>query len=158
MSAPRLQLRSLVVAVSAIAGMLWAAAGAAACETRATEKATRACCLAATTPNCGCCDTQPIDSPPPPPPAEEASPSTPSAETLGRQAKSCECRVEEPVQPSDKRSERPAEERPERERAESILVLHRPESPGASAFESYSSPIGVVAKTPLYLRTSRLLI
>jgi hypothetical protein len=147
-----------MVAVSAIAGMLWAAGGAAACETRAVEKATRACCLAAATPDCRCCDAGPTDSPPPPPQAEEATSTSPSAATFGSQAESCECRVEEPAQPSDKRSERPAEERPERERAESILVLPRVESPRASAFGSYSGPVGVPAKTPLYLRTSRFLI
>lgn len=158
MSFPRFQRRTLLVAVSAIAGMLWAAGGAAACETRGQEKATRACCLAATTPNCGCCDVGPTDSPPPPP-AEVASSTSPTGVTLGGRAESCECRVQEPTQPSDKpRSERPAEERPDRARAECILVLPDFESPGASALGSYSSPIGVSAKTPLYLRTSRFLI
>jgi hypothetical protein len=70
---------------------------------------------------------------------------------------SCECRASEPTAPAERPAQRTTNDRAEAD-AGDVLSVFVPAPRSASSRPAYHSPTESPPKSPLYLRTSRLLI
>ena len=144
-----------LIAFAAIVGMLSFGDIASACTTKPAS-APKACCASRPTAECGCCpsgETQAASVH-----ASRAEAIVPTASRVVAQAStpSCECRASEPAAPTKRPAQRTSSERSEVKGFESFVFLApatRPSLLAHFALQNESPP-----KSPLYLRTSRLLI
>jgi hypothetical protein len=156
MNTRRSSTRVLSIAFAAIVGMLSLADVASACTTKA-GRAPRACCVNRPPSECGCCsERQAIPSP--------ASNSrvdaivTSLAPVLFQAASpSCECRASEPAAPSERPAQRTTTDRSEVQNRETLAIVAPTVRPSPS-LGHLQLPNESPPRTPLYLRTSRLLI
>lgn len=145
-----------LVAFAAIVGMLSFADVASACSTKPVP-APRACCAVRPPGECGCCGES--QSLPAPPQASRlnAIASSPAGDFRQAPRSSCECRASEPAAPTERPAQRTGTDRTDVERGETLAALSlavRPAPAPAHRLLPNESP----PKSPLYLRTSRLLI
>lgn len=149
--------RSLWVALLAIAGMVSVADVASACTTKVAP-APRACCAERAPSDCGCCvPGRPLPSSPAVAARFEAIASSPDGVLHQAPASSCECRASEPAAPSERPAQRTSTERSEVRglgSSAAVLPADRPSPPLGRLLLANESP----PRSPLYLRTSRLLI
>jgi hypothetical protein len=154
MSRPRI--RPLWVALLAVVGTVSVADVASACTREVVAPAPRACCAERPPSECGCCS--PGEAPSSGAPSHADAIVSPTADPLLRASMpSCECRANEPAAPAERPAQRTSTERPEVEGVQPFAALdpapRRPSSHAPLLLPNESPP-----KTPLYLRTSRLLI
>lgn len=150
----RHHLRTLLVALTAIAGTVSMACGvAASIGGDASRTSPRECCLDRVCNTC-CCE----------PAADEGRPGStgtrvelpPHAGRFAAPARPCGCRSGEPTSPASRPESRPVEDRPDTDRSPSATSTVP--APAAVAFARPIPPDVSPPKSPLYLRTSRLLI
>jgi hypothetical protein len=151
MAVQRLQLRLPWVALVAIMGML-SVAGEATAGT--VNGASRECCIVRTCDKC-CCDAPSTSSPPATTNRPSAHPS--DRANLTTPTRPCECRSGEPAAPAPKPASRSSESRGDQARSNSFARSVDAPAP-ADVFARLLLPTGSPPKTPLYLRTARLLI
>lgn len=135
--------------LAAIVGMLSVAGEASACSIKAASKAARSCCTSAPASAC-CCET--------PGPGSSHLSRAPSliGNSLAVPNPTCECRPGTPGDPAPKPASPSSERRTDQGRVESVDLTH--EVPPSLTFARIVLPANSPPKTPLYLRTSRLLI
>jgi hypothetical protein len=133
-------------------GMLSVAGEVSACSAKAASRAIRACCTGSAGSAC-CCDSTRVESQP-----ESADRTTvlPAAGGLFAPETPCECRGGEPTEPASKPESPSPERRTDQDRNGSVELTFetRPAVVLVRLIPPTESPPG----TPLYLRTSRLLI
>ena len=141
-----------LVALWAIVGMLSVTGEVSACSTKAASRASRACCTGSASSAC-CCKPATVESQP-----ESAARTTvpPAAGALLAPKTPCECREGEPTEPASKPGSPSSERRTDQDRNGSVEPTFevRPSVVFVRLIPPTESPPG----TPLYLRTSRLLI
>lgn len=156
MLSARHHLRPLWVALLAIVGMVSVADVASACTTKPVS-APKACCADRPPSECGCCtpgETRPSSGV-----ASHVDSFVTSPARVLSQAPSasCECRASVPAAPSERPAQRTPTEQSEVKTLESLATVApvvRPLPSLARLLQPNESP----PKSPLYLRTSRLLI
>jgi hypothetical protein len=153
MNALKPQLRSLVIALMAIAGTVLVGGGAPACEVKAAPKAAKSCCVARPAGRCGCCGETNTASPVVALTTEASL--TPTGLAGSSPFSSCECRASDPAAPTDKTPERPSESRPDDGRPSSDVAhvtLHHSSVTPRLLIELAAIP----PDAPIFLRTSHL--
>jgi hypothetical protein len=156
MSRSRHHFRPIWVALLAIVGMVSVADVASACTTKPAS-APRACCTNRPPSECGCCT--PGETLPTSGVAShvDAIVSSPARVLFQAPSPSCECRASAPAAPTERPAQRTSSERSEVKTFDSlaavIAVLKASPSLGRLLLPNESPP-----RSPLYLRTSRLLI
>lgn len=145
-----------MVALAAILGIFSFSDAASACSVKPVQ-APRACCAARPMPDCGCCgegQALPVSSPGH---RSDAAVASHLGNSFRASTPSCECRASEPAAPSERPASRTSTERTDSDTGESLAAfapdLRPARAPAALICPNQSPP-----KTPLYLRTSRLLI
>ena len=158
MTGPRHHSRPLWFALLAIVGMVSVADVASACSERPAPAA-KVCCTAHSVPDCSCCPAAEL------PAAGSVARSgslpslaAPARAELARTAPSCECRSNAPAAPArDSKPRSTSEDRTDPGPGQLLPSLSSsarpPAAPVAPTSANASPP-----KSPLYLRTSRLLI
>ena len=147
----------VLVAFGAIMGMLTFADVASACTTTKSASTARACCANRPPAECGCCGQ--VESVPSSTEAPRVGAIIAAPARLISQASSpsCECRANEPAAPSERPAQRTTRERTELQVGETLAVVSltvRPSPALSRLLPPNESPL----KSPLYLRTSHLLI
>ncbi len=154
MTTIRRHLRLSWIALAAIAGMFSAAGAASASTTGADAQGPgRACCVGRVCAKC-CCP--PASAAADPARVERSATFAPVGSRLATPAPLCECRPAGPEAPGSKSEPRPAETRDDqiRSQATELTIETRPAVSTVRLVLSPADP----PKSPLYLRTSRLLI
>jgi hypothetical protein len=148
--------RPLLVALLAIVGMVSVADVASACTTKPAS-APKACCASRPTTECGCCTSGETHASSAHTSRVGAIVSSPARVLYQAPSPSCECRASAPAAPSELPAQRTSTERSEVNSLEVFFtvtpVLKSRPSLGRLLLPNESPP-----RTPLYLRTSRLLI
>ena len=141
-----------LIALWAIAGMLLVTGEVSACSMKAASRASRSCCAASVSSAC-CCEPTAVESQPEPA-ARTTFPQ--AAGGLFAPKAPCECRQGEPTGPASKPGSPSPERRTDQDRDGSVELTFelRPSVVFVRLIPPTESPPG----TPLYLRTSRLLI
>jgi len=156
---PRLNL--LWGAVLALAGVFWAPGTASACSPESMSATAPSCCAVKPAGECGCCG--PLSGHGPttnarPDLTSTAVRLTPAANTLNAPVP-CQCRVEQvpntPVRPSESRGS--FEPRLDRQQSATAVAVNTPSARPLGVLGSVPSEPSL-PRSPLYLRTSRLLI
>lgn len=142
------------IALAAIVGLLSVAGESAACEAKSTPKAARSCCASRSSSDCGGCCGFVEDSSRPA--ANGRSVAAAAEVGLAVPQRQCECRSGGPAAPAPKPESRPAQTRPDRDRDTDVAFFI--EDSAAVTFAPLTPRPSGSPKTPLYLRTSRLLI
>lgn len=148
-----------LVAFVAIVGMLSFADVASACSTTKSKSAStsRACCASRPSAECGCCGK--VESLPPSTDAmgEDAVVAAPARLSSPPASASCECRANEPAAPSERPAQPTNSQRTDGLSAETLAAVPQTARPSLS-FGRLRLPNESLLKSPLYLRTSHLLI
>lgn len=156
MTARRPSTNIFMVAFAAIVGMLSFADVASACSTKPVP-APRACCAVRPPGECGCCGESRTLPSSPQASRLDAIVSSSAGIALQAPTPSCECRASEPAAPTERPAQRTGTDRTDVERGETLaalsLVVRPAPAPAHRLLPNESPP-----KSPLYLRTSRLLI
>jgi hypothetical protein len=154
---PRPPIRALWVALLAIVGTVSVADVASACTTEVVAPAPRACCAERPPSECGCCTLGEALPSSGASSHADAIVSSPANPLLRASMPSCECRAGEPAAPAERPAQRTSSERSEVQGIQPFAALdpapRRPSSHTPLLLPNESPP-----KSPLYLRTSRLLI
>jgi hypothetical protein len=140
-----------LVALWAIVGMLSVTGEVSACSTKAASRASRACCTGSASSAC-CCKPATVESQPEPvarttalpPTGRHFAPNTP-----------CECEGE-PTEPASKPGSPSPERRTDKDRSGPVELTF--EVRPVVVFVRLIPPTESPSRTPVYLRTSRLLI
>jgi hypothetical protein len=154
MTALRHHLRLSWIALVAIVGILSTAGGATASVSKTdTQGPGRACCIGRVCAKCCCPPASGVSNLPP---TERSATVSPVGARLSTPAPLCECRPGGPDVPASKSEPRSSENRDDQVRAltAELIVETRP---AITPVHIVLSP-AVPPKSPLYLRTSRLLI
>jgi hypothetical protein len=140
-------------ALAAIVGMLSMVGEASARTMKGTADAPKSCCVMPPPSDCCCC---PAKAKPLVPAIEQPAASPTGEARLSVPAVPCECRSDEPADPASKPESRNLEQRPERtgEKAADSPFVTVP----STRLALFVPPTGSPPKSPLYLRTTRLLI
>lgn len=158
MKSRRSRMRALLIALGAIAGMLSLADAASACSTKA-GRAPRACCVNRPSSECGCCGE--YQTPPASARRSQVLALVSSPARVLSQAPSpsptCECRADEPVAPSERPAPRTTTDRSDVQ-VNGTLAGVTPTVRPFPALGHLGLPNESSSRSPLYLRTSRLLI
>ena len=141
-----------LIALWAITGMLSVPGEVSACSIEAPSRASRACCTGSAGSAC-CCESTTVESQPEPT-ARTTSPL--AAGGLFAPKAPCECRQGEPIGPASKPRLPSPERRTDHDRDGSVELTF--ELRPAVVFVRLIPPTESPPGTPLYLRTSRLLI
>jgi hypothetical protein len=150
----RFHFRLTWIALAAIVGMLSVVSNASASATSgASQNGARACCLKRVCTVC-CCPSASASSSPLTAGRSEALLSTEGRFTAP--ARPCECRSSEPASPASRHDSRSSEDRADQTSGESAQL--NVYAPTAVTFARRNLPTASPPKSPLYLRTSRLLI
>jgi hypothetical protein len=156
MKTRRSSTRVLLIAFAAIVGMLSLADVASACTTK-PGRAPRACCVNHPPSECGCCGERQAIPSPASHSRVDAIVTSPAPDLYQTPSPSCECRASEPAAPSERPAQRTTIDRSDMQSREPSGILAPTDSPFPSLGRLQlpnESPPG----SPLYLRTSRLLI
>jgi hypothetical protein len=140
-------------ALAAIVGMLSMVGEASARTVKGATQAPKSCCVVPPPSECCCCPAKakPLI------PAIELSAMFPTdGARLSAPAVPCECRSDEPADPASKPESRTDEQRSDRAGEE--LAGSTFAAPPSATFAHFVPPTGSPPKSPLYLRTTRLLI
>jgi hypothetical protein len=146
----------ILVAFAAIVGMFSFADVASACSVKPVS-APRACCASRPPGECGCCGEGQALALASPGTRVDAAISSSVRIVTQASTPSCECRASEPAAPSERPAQRTGVDRPDAGSGESLCAVE-PSScptfrPALQLLANESPP-----RSPLYLRTSRLLI
>jgi hypothetical protein len=137
------------IALAAFVGLLSVVGEASACSDKPASKATRSCGSACPATAC-CCES------PSPESTDLSTAPRPVGVNLSVPYAPCECRPGGPTDPASKPESTSSERRSDHDRVESVDVTI--EAHPAIASARIVLPAESPPKTPLYLRTSRLLI
>jgi hypothetical protein len=154
MTGLRYHFRLTWIALAAIVGMLSVVGDASASTTSgAPQNGARACCLKRVCTVC-CCTPASASSGLS---TTARSVALPSREgSFSSPARPCECRSGEPASPASRHESRPSDDRADQMHGESVELNVR--GPTAVTFARLILPTASPPKSPLYLRTARLLI
>jgi len=153
MASRRRRLLFPLVAVMATAGMLSMAGEASACSAKRASKTTRGCCAGSPRSVC-CCDARTPELLPQS--TGRSAVVNPEQADVGVPGSSCTCRLGEPANRASKSGSRPSGYRAEYGRA--AFAVQRSRTLPGTRLACSGLPTGIEPESPLYLRTSRLLI
>lgn len=158
MTRPRLHLRPFWIALLAIAGMVSVTDAASACTVKEVPAPPASCCAGRPASDCSCCPpAESADFAPAATSSDRLMVAGPPAARLARSPSSCACRSNEPAAPARESKPRSSEDRSDPVGGQALAglaVVARPPAAIVRPISAHPSP----PKSPLYLRTSRLLI